>query len=83
MALGKPIVQFDLLEGKRSAGKASLYANPNDISDFADKIIELIDDENKRSVMGSIGRRSMEENLEWKHQSIILTNAYNNLFKEI
>ena len=30
MALGKPIVQFDLTEGRVSAGDASLYARPND-----------------------------------------------------
>src|SRR5262249_17474099 len=39
MALGKPIVQFDLKEGRFSAGEASLYAdNTNQVSDFAAKI---------------------------------------------
>ena len=44
MALGKPIVQFDLTEGRFSAGEASLYARPNDIADFAMKMCELLDD---------------------------------------
>ncbi len=83
MALSKPIVQYDLVEGKRSAGEASIYAKPNDIQDFADKIIELIDDEQKRLKMGMIGRKRMEDKLEWKHQSKKLINAYQNLFKEI
>jgi glycosyltransferase involved in cell wall biosynthesis len=83
MALSKPIVQYDLVEGKRSAGEASLYAKPNDINDFANKIIELINDEDKRITMGRIGRRRMEEKLEWKHQSIKLINAYHNLFNQI
>ena len=30
MAVGKPIVQFELKEGRVSAGEASLYALPND-----------------------------------------------------
>ena len=30
MAFGKPIVQFDVVEGRRSAMDASLYAKPND-----------------------------------------------------
>ena len=82
MALSKPIVQYDLVEGKRSAGDASLYAKPNDIYDFADKIIELLNDEDKRIKMGKIGRRRMEDKLEWKHQSKKLINAYYNLFNQ-
>ena len=42
MALGKPIVQFDLAEGRFSAQKASLYARRNDPQDFARKILELL-----------------------------------------
>ena len=42
MALGKPIVQFDLAEGRFSAREASLYAR--DAADFGDKIVELLDD---------------------------------------
>jgi glycosyltransferase involved in cell wall biosynthesis len=83
MALSKPIVQYDLVEGKRSAKNASLYAKPNDISDFANKIVTLLEDEDKRHKMGIIGRKRMEDKLEWKHQSVKLINAYNNLFKEI
>jgi glycosyltransferase involved in cell wall biosynthesis len=82
MALSKPIVQYDLIEGKRSAGEASLYAIPNDINDFAKKIIGLIDDEDKRIRMGRIGRKRMEDKLEWNHQSKKLINAYHNLFNQ-
>ena len=35
MALGKPIVQFDLTEGRFSARDASLYARKNDPRDLA------------------------------------------------
>ena len=52
MALGKPIVQFDLTEGRFSAQQASLYARRNDAVDFADKIIDLLADEDKRRQMG-------------------------------
>ena len=44
MALGKPIVQFDLTEGRFSAQEASLYASKNDPVDLAAKIVELLDD---------------------------------------
>ena len=44
MALGKPIVQFDLKEGRFSAGDASLYAdNDNQVPDFAAKLLWLLD----------------------------------------
>src|SRR5882724_179877 len=49
MALGKPIVQFDLAEGRYSAQRASLYAQRNDSVDLAVKIIELLDDPVKRA----------------------------------
>lgn len=68
MALGKASVQFDLTEGRRSAGEASSYARPNDEGDLARKIVELAEDEGRRAEMGRIGRRRMEESLEWRYQ---------------
>src|SRR5205085_5643135 len=55
MALGKPIVQFDLTEGRFSAGEASLYARRNDPVDLALKIVELLDDPERRAAMGALG----------------------------
>ena len=43
MSLGKPIVQFDLTEGRVSAQEASLYARRNDSKDLAQKIVELLE----------------------------------------
>ena len=39
MALSKPIVQFDLKEGRYSAQDAALYAQNNNIKDFAEKMV--------------------------------------------
>jgi len=80
MALGKPIVQFDLLEGRRSAGEASLYATPNSPSDLARLILELLDDEPRRHSLGREGRRRIEEELAWEHQAPKLLAAYKYLF---
>ena len=41
MALGKPIVQYDLTEGRYSAQEASVYALRNDTKDFGDKIVVI------------------------------------------
>jgi glycosyltransferase involved in cell wall biosynthesis len=76
MALGKPIVQFDLTEGRFSAGDASLYARPNDTVDFALKLIELFDDPQRRRAMGALGRSRIEGGLAWHHQVPQLLEAY-------
>ena len=76
MAMGKPIVQFDLLEGRRSAEGASVYAKGNDEVDFAEKILELLENPERRQQMGAEGQRRMEESLEWRYQAPKLLAAY-------
>lgn len=80
MALGKPIVQFDLTEGKYSAQGASVYAKPGDIVDFANLIIALLDDPQRRERMGEIGRKRIREVLEWRFEAPKLIAAYDQLF---
>lgn len=79
MALEKPIVQFDLKEGRESAGEASLYAKRNDPVDLADRILELLDDPERRAAMGAAGRKRIEESLGWIHQKRKLVWLYNDL----
>jgi len=76
MALGKPIVQFDLAEGRFSAREASLYARRNNAFDFASRILELLQNPEKRRVMGEFGRRRVLEELEWRHEAPKLLAAY-------
>jgi glycosyltransferase involved in cell wall biosynthesis len=76
MALGKPIVQFDVAEGRVSAQDASLYARSNDPIDFAEKILQLIDDPERRTRMGEYGRKRVEEVLAWHHEQPKLLHAY-------
>ncbi len=76
MALGKPIVQFDLTEGRFSAGGASLYARKNDPQDFAAKLCTLLDDAEQRQMMGALGRARVEAGLAWHHQVPNLLRAY-------
>ena len=80
MALGKPIVQFDLAEGRFSAQDASLYARRNNALDLASKIIELLEDPEKRRVMGEFGRRRVREELEWRYEAPKLLAAYEALW---
>lgn len=76
MAFSKPIVQFEVTEGRYSADRASLYAKANDPRDFADKIVELLDDPARCREMGEFGRRRVETELSWDHQVDTLVAAY-------
>jgi glycosyltransferase involved in cell wall biosynthesis len=80
MALGKPIVQFDLAEGRFSARDASLYARRNNALDLAEKILALLDDASLRERMGAYGRRRVLEELEWRHEAPKLLAAYASLW---
>jgi len=82
MALGKPIVQFDLTEGRVSAGEASLYAKKNDYEDMAGKIVALLDDPAKRREMGAFGRNRVRNELEWAYEAPKLLRAYEALFQD-
>lgn len=80
MALGKPVVQFDLTEGRISAQHASLYALKNDKIDLARQVVALLDDPECRKRMGLLGRERVEKVLQWKHQVPGLLAAYGSLF---
>ncbi len=82
MALGKPIVQFDLTEGRYSAQEASLYARPNDAVDMAEKVISLLDDPDRRAEMSRIGRDRIVNHLSWDHTSRALLDAYDKYFTD-
>jgi glycosyltransferase involved in cell wall biosynthesis len=76
MAVGKPIVQFDLREGRFSAGDASLYATGNDPVSLADCIMSLLEDQEKRTSMGEFGRQRLTTELSWESQVPALLAAY-------
>jgi glycosyltransferase involved in cell wall biosynthesis len=83
MALGKPIVQFDLKEGRYTAKEASLYAdNRNRVPDFAAKILWLIENPDERERMGEFGRRRVEEELAWEYSVKNLLAAYQRAFSK-
>lgn len=79
MALGRPIVAFDLKETRFSARDGALYAKANDFRDFGDKIIELLDDEPRRIDMGQRNIRRLREKLSWDNSRVCLLEAYQKL----
>ena len=76
MAMSRPVVSFDLIEARVSAGGAALYATPNDEREFARLIAELLDDPDRRARMGAVGRVRVEQDLSWEHSRRALLSAY-------
>lgn len=79
MALGKPIVAFDLPEHRVTAQAAAVYARPNDEFDFASQIAWLMNNPQRRKEMGRIGRQRVETELAWKYQAENLVAVYESL----
>jgi len=83
MALGKPIVQFDSKEGRFSAKEASLYADKTDqVPDFANKILWLLERPEERKRMGEFGRKRIEKELAWEYSIGNLLAAYQRAFNK-
>ena len=80
MALKKPIVQYDLKEGRFSAQMASLYAENRNTQDFAEKIIYLLENESVRKEMGEYGYNRVLNELSWEYESQKLVDFYYNVF---
>ena len=83
MALGKPIVSFDLKETRISAGEAALYVTPNDEAEFARAILQLMDDPVTRRRMGEWGKNRVHHALSWNVTSRNLLQAYDYLFPQM
>jgi glycosyltransferase involved in cell wall biosynthesis len=80
MALRKPVVQYDLKEGRFSAQEASLYAECGDTIDFSNKIIQLIDDPELRTKMGAFAYNRVLNELSWDYEKEKLIKFYNLIF---
>jgi glycosyltransferase involved in cell wall biosynthesis len=79
MAFELPVVAFDLRETRVSARDAAVYVRPNDVHDYAEAIIELIDDQPRRARLGRLGREHVERELAWCHQEHAYLGVYQRL----
>ncbi|WP_234543722.1 glycosyltransferase family 4 protein [Streptomyces shenzhenensis] len=76
MAMGRPIVSFDLKEARVSAGEAAVYAPANDEAEFAGLVALLLDDPDQRARMGKIGQERVSGPLSWRNSQASLLAAY-------
>jgi glycosyltransferase involved in cell wall biosynthesis len=79
MAFGLPVVAFDLKETRVSAERAASYVPSGDVAAYARAIVELLDDDDKREVMGREGRRRIEDELAWSYQRDAYVDVYDTL----
>ncbi|GGO39549.1 glycosyltransferase family 4 protein [Streptomyces lasiicapitis] len=76
MAMGRPIVSFDLREARVSAGDAAVYAPANDEAEFARLVALLLDDPEERARMGKVGQERISGQLSWRNSQESLLAAY-------
>jgi glycosyltransferase involved in cell wall biosynthesis len=76
LVMGKPIVQFDLVEDKRIAGDASRYALNNDPVSLAENILAVTDDEEARQAMALRSKQRFDECFSWAREAENLLEAY-------
>ncbi|MGA8682744.1 MAG: glycosyltransferase family 4 protein [Acidimicrobiales bacterium] len=79
MAFSLPTVAFDLRETRVSAGRAAVYAEPNEVESFAKVLVDLLDDEPRRRSMGTFARGRVEDELAWTHQRDAYVGVYETL----
>jgi glycosyltransferase involved in cell wall biosynthesis len=79
MAFELPVVAFDLRETRVSAADAAVYVTPNDVREYAQAIVDLMDDETRRTQMGKRGRTRVEQELAWPYQRRAYVNVYQQL----
>jgi glycosyltransferase involved in cell wall biosynthesis len=76
MTLGIPFVQFDLVEGRRAAGDASLYVTDCTPEALAAGIARLADDPALRADLVAKGQERRHSVLRWEPEKARLLAAY-------
>jgi len=79
MALGRPMVLYDLAGHRAAAAGAALYARRGDEQDFARKIAQLMDDKTLAQRLGKLGQERFRNQLSWEKMGRNLVSAYSSL----
>lgn len=80
LALGKPVVMSRISdENVVSWSGGGILTEPDNVEEFASKIITLIEDEGLRKTMGEKGRKYVEANLSWAKIAKKLDEIYRSI----
>ncbi len=78
LALGKPVVAYDLLETRRTVDGAALLVPPGDVDGFAEAVRLLARDPDVRGRLARAARRRAQA-LTWQHSEQALLRVYDGL----
>ena len=81
MALGLPVVHFDLAQARQESGEAALVVCDPSAKGLADKIVELLADEAARLRMSRYGTERAQKEFRMGREKASLLNAYEFLFQ--
>lgn len=76
MSLSKASVVFDLPEHRFTAQESAVYVAPNDEMEFAKALAQLMDDPQRRVLLGAMGKRRIETTLAWEYSAAHLLDVY-------
>lgn len=80
LAMEKPVIMSRISDKNVvNWSNGGFLFNPGDAQDLSSKIINLIDDENLRKILGRNGRKYVELNLSWKNYAETLIEIYNHI----
>ena len=76
MAMGRPIVSFELREARAPPGEAARYAQPGDVAALGACLDMLLSDPQRRATMREAALAAVADRLAWQHQVPALLAAY-------
>lgn len=79
MAMGLPIVSFDLKETRFSAQEAAVYVPDNDERGLGRAMIALVRDPARRAAMSAVARARVAGGLSWDYSREVLVGFYDEL----
>jgi glycosyltransferase involved in cell wall biosynthesis len=82
LALGKPVVAYDMLETRRTVGDAALLVAPDDTAGFAEQIARLARDPELRTRLAQAARTRAGE-ISWEHSEQSLLGLYKALTADL
>lgn len=79
MACGKPMIMSHFLYWKETFQDSSLYVNPLNSHEIADKVKELFSNDKLMKMMGEKNSKLSQEKFNWQKESIKMLNLYRDL----
>jgi glycosyltransferase involved in cell wall biosynthesis len=81
MACSKPIVAYDLAETRFSVGSGGILVPPGNFYAFSEAISDLVNDIEKRRILGAIARERIINGLNWESSATKLLESYSAVLK--